>query len=198
MIIISETILNELLTRKNRLSADSSVSKVYYGNNWVKKIKNPATNTGSTYSKEELLQYTIMQDNQNSGIFPPTIVKQTKDKNGALHPLILQRKVDVDSQISIYHKIIINIQPINFRQTIEVIGDRGISSSMKEDIREIHETLSEGLSKYFDEYIDIVSKLHQIRKKYHLEYRSDLNSGNFGFYNGKLVIIDFLSPYLKI
>jgi hypothetical protein len=193
-----EGMLTELLTKKNVAVTNSKVSKVYMGGNWVKKIKNPNTNTGENYSKEELLQYQIMVDNQSSGIFPPTIIRILKDRGGNRRPVILQKKVNVDSQALIYHKILRNIEPIQFRTILEVIAMRGVSNSMQDELEEVHEILTPELSKYFDEYVNVSKKLYEIRKKYHLEYGVDLHSTNYGFYNGKIVIIDFSSPFLKM
>lgn len=192
-----EGLVTELMTKKNFELKDSAVSKIYVGQNWVKKVKNRATRTGSTFSKEELLQYRIMQENQSAGIFPPTLVKSFTNKEGLQEPVILQKRVDVHAQVTVYHRIMENIKPINFKMLIEVIAECGISASMREEIKEAQEMLNKELGEYFNRYVELANKLNPIRKQYGLQYRVDFNSGNFGFLDGKIVIIDFSNPYLK-
>lgn len=191
-------LISELSTHLNVSLTNSAVSKVFLGDKWVKKIKNTNKKTGERYSKEELLQYQIMADNQSLGIFPPTFVRMNKDRGGYLRPVIVQKKVDVDSQTSIYHNILKNIEPIQFRTLIESIALLGITNSVKEELEEIHDILNPQLSKYFSRYVEISEKLHLIRKKYHFEFSVDLHSGNYGIYNGDIVVIDFSSPFLKV
>ena len=193
-IIISETFLNELSIKKNPMASPSAVSTVYLGDKWVKKFKNKNIKTGRSYSKEELLQYKIMEENPD--VFPITKVKQSKTGE----TIILQKKVNIERQQGIYIAIAEKLQGFNFKDFLEKIANRGMSNDplYLQFIKETGENLGERLCLYFEQYIYLAVRLHELRQKYKIEYSADLHSQNFGLDGEKIKIIDFLSPYLKI
>lgn len=196
-ITISEQILTELLTKANPTAAPSKVSTVYIGDKWVKKVKNKYEKTGKKYSKEEMLQFQIMQENPD--IFPITKIKQIRNQNNELEPLILQQKINVSKQQGIYFSIQENMgEFMYFRQILETIANEGMNEYMKSLIANIMGRLSERLANYFKQYILLSQRLYEIRKKYDLKYSADLHSANFGLDGEKIKVVDFLSPFLKI
>lgn len=187
----------ELLTKANPTAAPSKVSTVYLGNKWVKKVKNKYGKTGENYSKEEMMQFKIMQENPD--VFPITKIKQVRNKNNELEPLILQQKIDVTKQQGIYISIQENMGNLmHLREILETIANLGINDHMRKIINLIQGRLPERLLNYFNQYVNLSEKLFEIRKKYHLEYSADLHSQNFGLDGEKIKVVDFLSPFLKI
>lgn len=195
-VLISERVLQELSIKQNIKAAPSKVSTVYVGDKWVKKIKNKYDKTGKEYSKSEMQQFEIME--KHPDIFPITKIKEIKDKNGILQPIVLQKKVDITKQQGIYYSIQENMgELMYFREILEQIANRGVNEHMKKLIPIIESRLNGYLLKYFNQYIELATKLYNIRETEHLEYSADLHSGNFGLDGENIKVVDFLSPFLK-
>lgn len=204
-VIVSESVLNELQTRKNPRKTGAE-SQAYLGSNWVKKFAH-----GGEYNEENLLQYELMEENPD--IFPETRIKTMN--NGSI--IVLQRKVDVSVQEQMWEKVsrAYHWRQFNttFRTLLEGIAEQGLTSEWQEIIdwqiqymrdneiglHDIRNYDANQIIGWFQEYINLCNNLHEITKNDFVlkRYQMDLHDENFGLDGGKLKIIDFISALKK-
>ncbi len=194
-LIISETFLNELLTKHNEMGNESSFSKVYLGDKWVKKISRD--NSGK-YPRAELLQYETMQEYPQ--IFPATKIKYL---NSGI--VILQQKMNVKKAQLIWDEIDQIVESYDdgsfwLRLLVQKMAKRPNDPDVKntnEKILEYFQTqnvTNETLNR-FKEYLNLSLELYNIRESNPelKNYSVDLHRNNYGVDdNNNLKIIDFI------
>jgi len=190
-IIISETFLNELLTKHNEMGNESSFSKVYLGDKWVKKISK-----NDEYPESELAQYKLME--QNPEFFPVTKIKYLN--SGVV---ILQQKMNVRKAQLIWDQVeYYFIQYYNrwsFKKFVCNLAEDGLNDvlekMMNRVLRDGHRVADTKLKYRFREYLQLSLELHELIKKDSTlkKYYIDLHGENYGLDdNNNLKIIDFI------
>jgi len=160
-IIISETFLNELLTKHNEMGNESSFSKVYLGDKWVKKISK-----NDEYPESELAQYKLME--QNPEFFPVTKIKYLN--SGVV---ILQQKMNVRKAQLIWDQVeYYFIQYYNrwsFKKFVCNLAEDGLNDvlekMMNRVLRDGHRVADTKLKYRFREYLQLSLELHELIKK---------------------------------
>lgn len=188
-IIISETFLNELLTKQNDIVDDSGSSTVYLGDKWVKKTSNDGH-----YSKAEIAQYSAMALEKNADVFPKTIIKRLQNDEF----VILQKKVDIQSAKLIYGKIFNLYESygnLSFRRMLESIADFGLDGEIEKIISANKKRFDLNNLQWFFQFIDLAKRLNQIISSDPIlkKFSADLHLNNFGLENNRLKIIDFIA-----
>ena len=188
-IIISETLLTELLTKKNLRGEYSSYSSVYLGNNWVKKLSKDGK-----YPESELAQYKLMSEHPD--FFPTTIIRNTK--SGLV---ILQKKLNIAMAKRIWEDVQYEYNMFNqytyynFRSFLEDLAERGANNTIKNIQKVMLQNMNTNALKRFNEYFELSLHLYELRKKNPdvYKYEVDLHDGNYGVdHNGNIKIIDFI------
>lgn len=187
-IIITESIINEIGIKNKEIgNFFDTHSHVYSGKNIVKKFPKKR----KEFNEVELLCFNIMSNYPNIFVWTKIINKS----------MVIQKKVDVLLAYRDYESLdnyfIDNQLGGSFETYLELLGTFGKESSARNRLKKafFDSNPDTNLIKIFNEFNLWGVKMNYVYKKHKdsLARKSlDLNSGNFGYDNGKLKCFDFI------